>query len=256
VCVASASRIPVRGNGEIWVAPARGRSRDGYTYLSKLNRIYRDDPQADPSSESGREATFAGRLAVSVEYCESLVAQLGRQPDVVLLDSRAGVHDIAAVAITQLAYLSLLFAADNKHTWNGYRDLFAQWGENSETARTVRDRLRMVASMVPADRASEYLEKFRDNAQLVFSETLYDPLPEGSSPEDTVDYYHPSVDDIDAPHSPLPVQFTRELIGVDVTESSLWLEQTFVQTAFGDFLDQTSSLIIENIGTEEEETGP
>jgi hypothetical protein len=40
---------------------------------------------------------------------------------VVLLDSRAGIHDIAAIVITQLADLSLLFALDSSQTWNGYQ---------------------------------------------------------------------------------------------------------------------------------------
>jgi len=100
--------------------------------------------------------------------------------------------------------------------------------------------------MVPADRAGEYLEGFRDRAHLLFAQTLYDTLPEGSGAEDS----HPSVEDTDAPHSPLPIQFTRDLTGTDLTRDTRWLEQTFVRTAFGDFLDRASCLIVEDLGPE------
>ena len=108
------------GNGEVWLASAGGRPRDGYSYLDKLNRVYLDLP---PTAER-EQMTFGRRLLDAIATCEAQVADRSRQPDVVLLDSRAGIHDVAAVAITQLSTLALLFATDSPQTWQGYRALF------------------------------------------------------------------------------------------------------------------------------------
>lgn len=121
--VVRSDQIRVAGNGEIWVAPARGAPREGYAYLPKLNRVYTELPSGGDSGH----LSFARRLESAVIACEAEVERRSRVPDVVLLDSRAGIHDVAAVAITQLSDLSLLFATDNPQTWTGYRDLFRQW---------------------------------------------------------------------------------------------------------------------------------
>lgn len=134
---------PRGGRGELWVAPARGQGTPGvpYAYVDKLNRAYADVPGAD----------FADRLEQALHACEEAVARdgdSGRRPDVVLIDSRAGIHDIAAVAISRLCDLALLFGTDNAQTWEGYRDLFEAWLSSGQ-APAIREKLRMVASMVP-----------------------------------------------------------------------------------------------------------
>jgi MinD-like ATPase involved in chromosome partitioning or flagellar assembly len=138
--VARSTSVSTTGNGEVWVAPAGGRPRDGYTYLPRLNRAYLDS--ADHS--------FSQRVDAAVTTCERAVGELDRPPDHVLLDSRAGIHDIAAVAITDLADFSLLFATDSPQTWSGYTELLGQWRSSPREARMLRERLRMVAAMVPA----------------------------------------------------------------------------------------------------------
>jgi hypothetical protein len=144
--VTKSQTVRVSGNGEVWVAPAGGRPREDYDYLAKLNRAYLDLPASIPD---GPPQTLANRLESAVSACEHRVAELSRRPDFTLLDSRAGIHDIAAIAITQLADDSLLFATDSPATWNGYRELFRQWGQVPERAQAIRKRLRMVAAMVP-----------------------------------------------------------------------------------------------------------
>ena len=216
------------GNGEVWVAPAAGRSRDGYTYLPKLNRAYIDTP----------EHTFARRLDAAVTACETAVQKLSRPPDHVLLDSRAGIHDIAAVAITDLSDLSLLFATDSPQTWNGYRQLLGQWAVSPLDARTIRQRLRMVAAMVPSAREDAYLTSFRDHAQDCFARTVYD----NAEPDDQ-DAYSPGVNDEAAPHSPLPILFSSELIGLDPTTNPDWHQSELVQAAYSEFVDTVPKLL-------------
>jgi hypothetical protein len=217
------------GNGEVWVGSAAGRSRDGYTYLPKLNRAYIDTP----------EHTFARRLDAAVTACETAVQELSRPPDHVLLDSRAGIHDIAAVAITDLSDLSLLFATDSPQTWSGYRKLLAQWAQSPDSARLIRERLRMVAPMVPsAVRRDAYLARFRDHAQECFASTVYDD----AEPDDP-DAYSPAVNDIGAPHSPLPILFSSELIGLDPAANPDWHRSEFVRTAYSEFLQTAVGLV-------------
>ncbi len=242
-CVGRSNRLRVSGNGEVWVAPAGGRPRDRYTYLPKLNRAYLDFPEtADPDTDDSADVrpwTFARRLRAAVDYCADEVGRRSRPPDVVLLDSRAGIHDLAAVAITQLSDLSLLFAVNSAQTWSGYRELFSQWGTDYELTRRIRERLRMVAAMVPAAREVEYLDDFRDKAQLLFGESLYD-----EAGADDPDAFNPPVTGNEAPHSPLPILFSTDLIGIDTASGLEWLRQDFVNAAFNPFLRSAANLIL------------
>jgi AAA domain-containing protein len=220
-------------NGEIWIAPAAGRPRPGYDYLAKLNRIYTDLPV----TPDGRTRRFGDRLEAAVSACEAEVTSRSRRPDVVLLDSRAGIHDVAAVALTQLGDLNLLFGSDNPQTWRGYRALFEQWRVLPHR-RELASRLRMVASMVPANDEAAYLSSFRDHAQECFAETLY----EEASPDD-VDAFNYDVEDPDAPHSPLRILFHGDLVSLDPTRSPDWHSQLFVQASFNRFLESAVHLI-------------
>lgn len=217
------------GNGEVWVAPASGRPRRGYDYIAKLNRVYVDLPAG---AEGDHGLRFADRIHAAVEACEAEVARRSRTPEVVLLDSRAGVHDLAAVAITRLSGYSLLFAMDNPQTWTGYRALFRQWGRIPELARTMRDRIQMVASFVPPGGGEgEYLSGFRDRAQACLAETLYD-----DAASDDPDAYNPAPADDSAPHAPLPIVYTGELVGLDHVRSPNWYSSTLVNAAYERFV--------------------
>jgi hypothetical protein len=237
--VTKSQTVRVGGNGEVWVAPAGGRPRDGYDYLAKLNRAYLPLPATTPESEP---QTLASRLEFAVRGCEGRVRQLSRQPDITLLDSRAGIHDIAAIAITQLAQDSLLFATDSPATWNGYRELFRQWSRVPARAQAIRDRLRMVASMVPRDHRDAYLESFRDHAQSCFAATLYDDVPSGDASGEAATRFNFAPDDEDAPHAPLPIYFAPDLVALDAAARRNWYE--IDPGAYTAFLDRAMVLIV------------
>lgn len=236
--VAQSRVAKVAGNGEVWVAPAGGRPREGYEYLPKLNRAYLDLPAQEAG---GIPVRLAQRLESAIQACEKAVADRSRRPDVVLMDSRAGIHDVAAIAITQLADFSLLFASDSAPTWNGYRSLFRQWGQDSRRASAIRERLRMVATMVPRDRRESYLDQFRDRAQTCFAATLYDNVPGGGENEET-DFFNPAPDDETAPHYPLPILFIPELVGLDLAARRGW--EDIDRSAYAAFLEAATDLIL------------
>jgi hypothetical protein len=226
------------GNGEVWLASAGGRPRDGYSYLDKLNRVYLDLPVA-----SGEPIPFGRRLAGAIAACEAQVARRSRKPDVVLLDSRAGIHDVAAVVITQLSTTALLFATDNPQTWYGYSALFAQWQSrlDAETRDRLRSRIKMVAAMVPSNSSDHYIAKFADNAQECFAATLYDD-EEGAADLNTFNF---APDDSTAPHYPLPIAHSMDLVGLDPTRSTSWASASMVETAYEPFVNAVTAMLEE-----------
>ncbi|MEY2226758.1 MULTISPECIES: KGGVGR-motif variant AAA ATPase [Streptomyces] len=230
--------------GELWVAPARGQGTPGtpYTYVDKLNRVYSDLPGL----------SFAGRLEQAVAACEDAVERdgdTGRRPDVVLLDSRAGIHDIAAVTISQLCDVALLFGADNTQTWAGYSDLFAAWQSSAQAPR-IREKLHMVASMVPDSvhfPMRGYLDSFRAHAFEACS-VLYDEVAPREQADPDTDTspetpFAPSLHDDWAPHAPVPILFDQGLVGMDSVNVPDWWDRAFVQAAYRDFLATVIPLI-------------
>ena len=165
--------------GRIRVVPAYGR--ESGDYLPKLARAYMEHTGADPT-------IWGLRLLRLVERMESL-----EQPDVVFLDSRAGLHDIAAVTVTRMGADVFLFAVDSAQTWTAYGFLFRHWWQHFQGA-AFRSHLQMVASMVPETGRDEYLNRFREHSWDLFREHLYDE----AAPNDT-DAFSFDVADEEAP---------------------------------------------------------
>jgi hypothetical protein len=213
----ASSPLATGTTGEIRVVPSGG-STGIENYVSKLARIY-----AAPSGK-GDLAMRLARLLDELEAAE--------QPDWVLLDSRAGIHDLAAVAVTRLDATSLLFAVDTPQTWLAYRYLFATWDKDPQLVRRFRGRLRIVAGQVPETDRERYLEALRDSGSLLFEEYLYDAA--GANDDDAFNF---DISDRDAPHSPVPVYWRRELQGWDPTRDPPAVTPDQLRGAFGELLD-------------------
>ncbi len=183
-----ARSVPVSDEEERRQSPVLAL-RDG-AFIAKLGRAY-----ASPRGEE---------LALRVER---LLAGLERihTPDVVLIDSRAGMHDISAATVPRLGGTVLLFAGATSQTWLGYRLLFSAWRREREVVERFRARLRVVAALVPETGRDAYLGQLREAAYDVFSTFLY----ETSDGEDAFGF---DVTDADAPHAPLPIYWRRELV--------------------------------------------
>ncbi|MEV5316822.1 AAA family ATPase [Streptomyces sp. NPDC052687] len=242
--VARSSALPFKGNGEVWLAPAGGSPLEGepYDYLAKLNRIYSDLAGLNPGDG---DRPFAARLEEAIAACEDQVTELSRPPDVVLLDSRAGMHDIAAVTLTHLSGLALLFAVDNPSTWEGYKMLFTQWQRRPALARELRERLRIVAAMFHSAGDAKRLPALRDRAQALFASTLYDQLDTDAdgTDDESDELYHPPLEDDDAPHAPIPILFGNDLVGLDPLRSRDWPELPFVDAAYRTFTTTVERLL-------------
>ena len=204
--------------GSVWVAPAHGR--DPGEYLAKLGRVYLDTP-ADP---------WSARLQ---RFLAGLEATL--RPTIVLIESRSGLHDIAAATVTGLDAEVMLFAVNSASTWTGYGILFGHWGAQGLAPR-IRERLSIVSAMTPEVDTERYLEQFQENAWNLFRDRLYDPLGGTDDPADAVSY---DLRSEDAPHNPLVIRWNR---GLAAGASLQRLQETVVDPAYSSFLRRFNRL--------------
>lgn len=228
----ASSPLATGSAGELWVVPAAGRVREGYSYLPKLGRAYNDTTRRDPAG-GVTARSFVERVAELVAALER-----ARRPDLTILDSRAGLHDIAAMAITRLQATSLLFVVDTPQTWDAYRLLFDAWRAQPERARAVRERLKVVAALTPETHTSAYLDALRARAYDLFQSSLYD-----EAAADDADAFNFDPTDDEAPHSPLRIHWSRAFQQFDPVRQPDSLTDEQVRAGFGDFVDGVCQLV-------------
>ncbi|HNY32407.1 MAG TPA: ParA family protein [Fibrobacteria bacterium] len=214
----SRSPLAQQTAGQILVTPSFG-SKSG-DYLSKLSRCY-----ADFSAEG--TSSWAARLNRLVEKLEEL-----HRPDIVLFDSRAGLHDIAGVLITRMDADCFLFAVNSRQTWDGYGALFKRWKAMPELGKAVRPRLQMVAGLVPDTGVGAYLGSFQESSWDLFRENLYDEVD-----ADDFDGFSFDLEDETAPHRAFPILWHRALMEFDPVANEGNLRPA-VEIAYAEFFRQ------------------
>ncbi len=175
--------------GAVAVAPAHGR--DPGEYLAKLGRVYMD----------GKGDPWTARLERMLAGLEARF-----EPTVVLIESRSGLHDVAAATVTDIAAEVLLFATDSESNWTDYDILFGHWRDRS-LAEKIRERLWMVSALTPPDDDILYLRRFRERAWRLFSDRLYDDDAEAHGASDGPFSF--DLGDDGAPHDALTVYWNR-----------------------------------------------
>lgn len=221
----SSSPLAQDFSGEIKIVPAFGRKTGDY--LSKLARCYTD-------TNVGNKQSWGDRLERMVTVFEK-----SETPDVVVLDSRAGIHDIAAAAVTRMDAQTFLFAVDSPQTWNACSFLFSHWKRNSTLTSSIRERLQVVASMIPETRQEEYLKRFREHSWDIFRVYLYD-----ESSATAVDAFNFDLNSEDAPHYPLPVFWHRALQEFDPVASSTGMEEAIALGSLSMFVSVADRLVM------------
>ena len=186
-------------NGTAVVAPAHGR--DPGEYLAKLGRVHMESAKAP----------WAARLERLLTALEAR-----HHPTVVLLDSRCGLYDIAAAAVTDIAARVLLFADGSEAGWADYGLLFRHWRECGLTA-SICERLAFVSALTPPKNTPAYLDRFRERTLELFR----DHLSEAPA------------------SSPMPVFWNEDLAaGASLRDPG----ETAVETAYRGFFDRFASL--------------
>ncbi len=231
-------------DGEIHVVPAHGAKHG--EYIAKLGRVWMPKLHKDGTREA-----WSARLERLLQALETRI-----QPDVVLIDSRSGIDEIASTCITELgANLILLFALEGQQTWNGYQMLFEQW-LRAGVAQQIRERLQLVGAIVPELDRVEYLAGLREHSYDIFVDTLYDEIAPikigevGHSDDGTWQVGELnqgwSFDEADggAPHHPWVVNWHRSFAGLRSLQGRLAvIDGQEVQSVFGSLIDGVSSVV-------------
>jgi hypothetical protein len=181
-------------NGSVYVVPAHGK--EAGEYIAKLGRVWLPKHRADNSREP-----WQNRL-------NRLLGDLETQykPDIVLIDSRAGIDEVSSACIAGLgAEIILLFALDSEQTWNGYDILFRHWMRNNAVLK-IRDRLQIAGALVPETNQQEYIDGLCERAWDLFTNRLYDQI---SADDPAVELFSYDKSNTDAPHYPWCVFWNR-----------------------------------------------
>lgn len=217
-------------DGDIFVVPAHGA--ESGEYVAKLGRVWMPKILA-----GGQQEGWSQRLQRLINSLEDKL-----EPDVILIDSRAGIDEVASACVTDLgASLVLLFALDGDQTWSGYKILFHHW-RTTGVVRDIRERLQVVGALIPDLHGSEYLDGLRQEAWNLFAEELYDEVPAGVTA--TEDMWSFDYADEGSPHYAWAIRWNRgfnslrslhpRLSTVDVQE---------VDSVFGSLVDGITSVI-------------
>lgn len=205
--------------GLIHVVPAHGMQAG--EYIAKLGRVWM--PKIDTQGAHEAWSARLRRLLQQIEACT--------RPDVILIDSRAGIDEVASTCITDLgANLILLFALDSSQTWSGYRILFDHW-LRAGVVKQIRERLQMVAALVPELAPTDYLADMRERAYDLFLKT-YDEL----SSADMGGWSFDQADEA-APHLPWMVRWHRGFAALKSLHGRLaQIDDEEVRHVFGDLI--------------------
>jgi CobQ/CobB/MinD/ParA nucleotide binding domain len=207
-------RLTEHGQGEIWVAPAHGNKTQDY--VGKLGRLYQDTLDS-----SGLIQSYSQRILTLVETLEGACL-----PDVVLIDSRAGIDDTASVLLTQLDAQCYLFATSGKQTWAAYDLLFSHWKRKAKLIKNGEDfraRLKMVSALTPAENTVPgNFESLCESSYDLFLSHLY----EAQTANEMGGFNYKFSGDNDAPHSPIRIEWNESLRNFDPLRFPDQLEPT------------------------------
>jgi hypothetical protein len=223
-------------DGEILVIPAHGG--DPGEYVAKLGRIWMSKP-----NENEKRELWPGRL-------NRLLQNLERRwnPDVVLIDSRAGIDEAASACVTSLGAKGImLFAADSEQTWTGYEILFRHWRQ-TEVVAEIRERLQLVGAMMPEFEEEKYFGGFLERAWDIFTRNFYDEVPAGEIAGERFNY---DKNEYDAPHFPWKVKWNRSFAALPSIHARLkQIDVNEVTNVWGPLLEGVGRILEPEVRSE------
>jgi cellulose biosynthesis protein BcsQ len=230
------SELTTGVGGRVDVVPALGRKSlsNPENILPKLSRAMIEDitNTGDTISVAQQISDMIYRITDREEY------------DVVLIDSRAGLAELAAPAVIGLGATVLLFGTAQKQTIEGYRALFAALRLLAQRDRALGEdadwRIMLRPVYAKASFNQNVGKRFRDEMYELYSEYIYDAE---STSEDDIELLHFLRDDIEAPHWPLIIPFNQNFIDFDPSRAPDQLTQTFYEQTFRAFLDGIDNIV-------------
>lgn len=229
------SELTAAGGGRVDVLPAVGwrSSANPENVLPKLSRAMIEDVVND--------------RAVSVaEQVSKMISRITdrEQYDMIFIDSRAGLSELAAPAVLGLGATVLLFATAQMQTIEGYRALFAalqllaQRDAVQQRDTEWRTMLRPVYAKASLDTTSS--EWFIDEFYDLYSAHIYDAEDGG---EDAPESLRFSRDDEGAPHWPLIIPFNQSFVDFDPGRIPDQLTQPFYEQTYRTFISGLESAV-------------
>jgi len=175
------------------------------TYFEKLARL----------DFVGSGLLVPGASSPVRESLRELVAALERReprPDYILIDSRAGLHDVAGLSLHDLAHVDVLVGRDSDQSYQGLELTVTALGQR----RAFEDiRCVVVQSMAPDDPGTDEYKRitaeYRRRSYGAFSAHVYErDESEGDVPE---------IDDDSAAHYPRVIRFDQRLLHFSSVEA-------------------------------------
>jgi|LakMenEpi03Aug12_release.lakeMendotaPanAssembly.Ray.scaffolds.fasta_scaffold00119_13 hypothetical protein len=230
--------------GELIVVPSHGFEPG--EYVSKLGRVWMPGFTAE-----GHRQNWSERLQRLI-----LALEQKHQPSIVLIDSRAGIDEVASACVTDLAARRIyLFAVDSLQTWQGYRMLFDHWRLHG-VAPIIRERLQVVGALIPTwgDGAfTQATRQLRENAYSLFSGSLYDEAwPEADEDADGLssppaDLFNFDLPDRTAPHNPCAIGWNQAFAAIESLHDRLQsTDPDQIKLVFGSLLIDLQVIIGDN----------
>ena len=174
----------------------------GEDYLAKLSRLNLHRLLAPLAVGGGSDDPIHHLLRF---------VKTNKQPDWILIDSRAGLHDLGGLALSGLAHWHVLFGLDSSQSWAGLGVAVARLGKLLvQTNAPQADCLLVQASVPPPPIAETSKARFLARSHEVFS-NLYYARPE-EDPDDKF-YVLEDRDSTDAPHYPISLAHDLQIMG-------------------------------------------
>jgi hypothetical protein len=229
------SALTTTTGGRVDVMPALGRQgveRPDNT-LAKLSRAMIEDVDNGVI------------VPVTIQIAEMIRRFTSRDSyDVVLIDSRAGLSELAASAILGLGATVLLFGTAQTQTIRGYAALFAALKllaqRDQAAGKRAEWRLLFKAVYAKAGLEESTAARHRDDLYELFADGLYEADDAEHPDPDAISF---GIDDENAPHWPLIIPFTQNLIDFDPVRAPSQLNAAFYEQAYRPFLNGIDSII-------------
>ena len=229
------SALTTATGGRVDVMPALGRQgveHPGNT-LAKLSRAMIEDIHDGVS------------VPLTAQIAEMIGRFTGRDSyDVVLIDSRAGLSELAAPAILGLGAMVLLFGTAQTQTIRGYAALFAALKilaqRDQAAGKRAEWRLLFKAVYAKAGLEESTAARHRDDLYELFADGLYEEDDTEHPDPDAISF---GIDDTNAPHWPLMIPFTQNLIDFDPVRAPSQLNTAFYEQAYRPFLNGIDLII-------------
>jgi cellulose biosynthesis protein BcsQ len=112
-------------------------------------------------------------------------------PDLVLIDSRAGLHDLGGLAVAQVSHLAIVISTDSEQSYRGLREVVRVFGQHEKEDPVP---VKVVQGLL-----TQSDERVRSQSRQRFHEKTYDIFRELYYREGEV----PDIKEIGLPHNPI-----------------------------------------------------